>query len=186
MTTKAKHSVTQSWLDTSDQLLGFIISKVHNREDAEDILQDVFVKTIDKVDALAEDTNLNAWMYVVTRNAINDYFRLKSRMHIKDGEIQEISEPETESHHDDFCCLEPHINELPDKYKEVIYLSEMKGLKHKVIAEQLGISLSAIKSRVVRGRELLKDKFISCCHYHLNGEGKLVGSPDCQRPDCNH
>jgi len=185
MTTKALNSVTQSWYESHEQLLGFIISKVQNVADAEDILQDVFLKAMNKADALAEDTNLNAWLYVVTRNAINDYFRSKSKTHSEELK-PELVYQEDEIYQNEFCCLEPHINELDEKYREVIYLSEIKGMKHQSIADQLGLSLSAIKSRVVRGREQLKEKFISCCHYHVNEDGKLSGDPDCHRPDCNH
>lgn len=186
--TKAKaHIIEKSWEEFSSQLFGFILSRVHQREDAEDILQEVYLKSIQNIDKLTPDSNLNAWLYTVTRNAINDFFRDKNKLSNTNGTIIEeiFSDEEAFSIKDSFCCLEPHINELPDKYREVILLSEVRGLKHKEIADQLDLSVSAIKSRVVRGRELLKDKFVSCCKYHVNDEGKLSGEPDCQRPECN-
>lgn len=186
MTEVSRNIIEKSWEEFSSQLLGFIITKIHHKEDAEDILQDVFLKSVQNIGKLKEDTNLNAWLYTVTRNAINDYFRKKN------GKINEplknelFSEEKEWSIQDNFCCLEPHINELPEKYKEVILLSEIEGLKHQEIAQKLNVSLSAIKSRVVRGREILKGKFVKCCQYHINEDGKLSGEPDCQRPECNH
>lgn len=186
MTLKETHIIEKSWEEFSSQLLGFIISRVQQREDAEDILQDVFLKSVQKIGDLDEDSNLNAWLYTVTRNAINDYFRKKSKGVNEPLKNEIFSEEKEWSILDNFCCLEPHINELPSKYKEVILLSEIEGLKHQEIAVKLGLSLSAIKSRVVRGRELLKHKFVDCCQYHINDDGKLSGEPDCQRPECNH
>jgi RNA polymerase sigma-70 factor, ECF subfamily len=187
MTVSNQNIIEKSWKESSDKLLGYIMTKVHQKEDAEDILQEVFIKTINTVDKLEKDSNLNAWLFVVTKNTINDFFRKKSKLS-EVPVIQEIfSEDETSLNNQDaFCCLEPHVNELPEKYKEVIQLSEIEGKKHQEIADHLHLSLSAIKSRVVRGRELLKEKFVSCCHYHINEEGKLAGEPDCHRPECNH
>ncbi|MCB9189616.1 MAG: sigma-70 family RNA polymerase sigma factor [Flavobacteriales bacterium] len=187
MTLKEKNIIENSWDEFSSQLLGFIISKVHHREDAEDILQEVYLKCVQNIGSLRKDSNLNAWLYTVTRNAVNDYFRKKNNHGFESPLIEDLFEENVGlSIRDSFCCLEPHINELPEKYKEVILLSEIEGLKHQDIAKQLGLSLSAIKSRVVRGRDLLKDKFVECCKYHFNSEGKLSGDPDCHRPECNH
>jgi RNA polymerase sigma-70 factor (ECF subfamily) len=187
MTKKHVDTIQQSWDEFSSQLMGFIISKIHHKEDAEDILQEVYLKSIQHIDKLDEGSNLNAWLYTVTRNAINDYFRKKKGL-ISDSIIPDLITDDDEqlSIKDSFCCLEPHINELPEKYKEVILLSEIEGLKHQEIANRLDLSLSAIKSRVVRGREMLKDKFVKCCKYHVDEDGKLSGEPDCQRPECNH
>lgn len=187
MTDRTKNIIEKSWAEFSEQLFGFILSKVHQREDAEDILQDVYLKSIQNIDKLAPNSNLNAWLYTVTRNSINDFFRAKGKSVGSSQIIEELFDDDNKNETTDhFCCLEPHIKELPDNYREVIMMSEINGLKHADIAEKLDLSISAIKSRVVRGRELLKDKFVSCCQYHLNEEGKLTGDPDCQRPECNH
>ena len=67
-------------------------------------------------------------------------------------------------------------------------LSEIKGMKQTEIAKKLNISISGAKSRVQRGRNLLKQGFIDCCDYKLNTEGQLVGEhknkKDCKV--CNH
>lgn len=189
MTKYDQHTIERSWEEFSNQLLGFIITKIHHKEDAEDILQEVYLKSIQNIDKLSVNSNLNAWLYIVTRNAINDYFRKKNGPTSTDHSfpMDLIAEDSTQlSIKDSFCCLEPHINELPEKYKEVILLSEIEGLKHQDIAAKLDLSVSAIKSRVVRGREMLKDKFVTCCKYHIDDNGKLAGEPDCQRPECNH
>lgn len=184
MDTNNREIIEKSWDEFSSQLFGYIISKVHHREDAEDILQEVYLKSIKNIESLREDSNLNAWLYTVTRNTINDHFRKKQGSVREEFKTDLFAVDKQWSIQDNFCCLEPHINELPDKYRSVILMSEVEGLKHADIADKLSMSVSAIKSRVVRGREMLKDKFVDCCQYHVNAEGKLVGEPDCQRPEC--
>jgi RNA polymerase sigma-70 factor (ECF subfamily) len=179
--------LTQTWTAFSDILFRFIVSRVDTKEDAEDILQEVFIKTHLNIDKFDKNTNLNAWLFTITRNTITDYYRSKKKGYEFDDTIANTLFEETNSSTPPaFCCLEPHINELPEKYRTTIYKSEILGMKHQDIANEMGVSLSAIKSQVVRGRELLKEKFVSCCKYHLNEEGKLSGDPDCARPDCNH
>jgi RNA polymerase sigma-70 factor (ECF subfamily) len=178
--------LTKTWNEFSDKLFYFIVARVDSKEDAEDLLQEVFIKMQLNIDKFEHGTNLNAWLYAITRNTITDYYRSKKpNQSIESTLSKELFDDVTSDSHD-FCCLEPHINELPEKYQRTIYLSEIKGYKHQDISDELGVSLSAIKSQVVRGRELLKEKFVSCCKYHLNSDGKLSGEPDCARPECNH
>lgn len=59
--------------------------------------------------------------------------------------------------------MHPIISTLPDKYREALMLSDIKGVSQKEIAEQLNISYSGAKSRVQRGREMLKATYEKCC-----------------------
>jgi RNA polymerase sigma-70 factor, ECF subfamily len=179
--------LTQTWAAFSDILFRFILSRVDTREDAEDLLQEVFIKTHLNIDKFDKNTNLNAWLFTITRNTITDYYRSKKKgTEFDDSLANTLFEENTAAISQEFCCLEPHINELPEKYRQTLYKSEILGMKHQDIANEMNVSLSAIKSQVVRGRELLKEKFVSCCKYHLNQDGKLSGDPDCARPECNH
>jgi len=56
-------------------------------------------------------------------------------------------------------CLKNMIDSLPDKYKQAIMLTELGGLTQKELAQKLGMSISGAKSRVQRGRNMLREKF---------------------------
>ena len=75
------------------------------------------------------------------------------------------------------------IKDLPDIYSEVLYLSEIIGYKQKEVAQQLNISLPATKSRILRGRDLLKKGFMDCCDYKLDAQGHLRGEQK-NKADC--
>ena len=63
---------------------------------------------------------------------------------------------------------------LPQEYRLPLLLSELNGLPQKEVAERLGLSLSAAKSRVQRGRKRLKDLFIECCDFELDHRGSVT------------
>ncbi len=60
---------------------------------------------------------------------------------------------------------------MPNNYRDIIDASEIQSQKHKDIVEETGLSLPAVKSRVKRGRELLKDKLQACCDFEFKEDG---------------
>jgi len=169
-------STEKIWEEFNNQLLGFIKSKVNNQSIAKDILQDVFIKIHLKSDTLTENSKLQSWLYQITRNTIIDYYR-KKKLPISDELSIEIPEVIAEKSLLDFCnCLTPFIENLPDKYKDAILKTELGNLSQKEYANQLGISYSALKSRVQRGKTELKNAFISCCNLKLDKNEKVIPS----------
>lgn len=60
---------------------------------------------------------------------------------------------------------------LPGKYRQALIMVEYQGLKQHEIAERLGISLSGAKSRVQRGREMIREALLDCCHFEFDRHG---------------
>ena len=161
------------------QLLKFIISKVGDASMAEDILQDVFIQVINKIDTLEDQTKLTPWLYQICRNKIIDYYRIKklSTVSLEHNETQDYA-AQTESGNEfenDIEQLESCntilIKGLPDNFSDVLFDSEIQTLKHKEIADSKQLSLSAVKSRVRRGRLLLKKQLEACCTIEFNEQG---------------
>ncbi len=90
------------------------------------------------------------------------------------------------------CWLKPMIDDLPDKYREALWLTEFEGLTQVELAERLGISVSGAKSRVQRGRSLLRHDLLDCCQFEFDRRGGIIGyttrielfesAPPAQRP----
>jgi len=164
----------QIWSEFSEGLKKFILSKVKDEVIAEDILQEVFIKIhLHKKDLKKED-RLKSWLFTIANNTINDYFKKnnKAKIEINDNLTEDKEESDS---HDAKDCLLPLILNLPKKYKEALLLTEIKGLKQAAAATELRITLTAAKSRVQRGRELLKQGFMQCCDYTLDENGHLKG-----------
>ena len=173
---------TKIWNEFSDSLKRFIISKVHNSEVADDLLQEIFIKIHLNISTLKKQESIKSWVFTITNNVINDYFKKNAKTDILLSEIPS-TENENKKEHSAIDCLKPLIKNLPTTYSQAMYLSEIKGLKQADVAQKLDISLSGAKSRIQRGRNLLKQGFMDCCDYKLNESGYLTGEHK-DKKDC--
>ncbi len=161
------------WEEFNQQLLAFINSKINNQENAEDILQDVFLKVHLKSNTLSEKTKLQSWLYQITRNSIIDFYR-KKKLPITNDLTIDIPEEIDEKSFLDLCnCLMPFIHQLPEKDKEAILKTELGSLSQKDYASSIGVSYSTLKSRVQRAKLKLKDALIACCDFKVDKNGKI-------------
>ena len=134
------------------QLKNFILSKVSDKNVAEDILQESFVKIHTKINTLQNEDKLVSWIFQITRNTINDYFRKNTPT--LEITIEPAEEPNKEIEDELNTCLLCAIDNLPKEYKRAVYLSDIKGMKQLDVAKKLNISYSGLKSRVQRGRKI--------------------------------
>jgi len=161
------------WNDLNKALINFINQKIKNSEISKDVSQDVFVKVFLKLDTLKNKDKIIPWVYQITRNEINTYFRK-----LEFGEEQEVEDkleildknltPEFSK------CIQPMIDNLPLKYQEAIKLTEIEGVSQKELAKTLDISYSGAKSRVQRGREMLKALLQDCCTISADKYGNIT------------
>ncbi len=178
------------WKEYHDKLYGFILSRVNEPSVADDILQDVFMRILSKIDSLKDCDKLQSWIYQIARNAIIDYYRSRK----KTSELPPaLTAPDEEfgnrASEDIDACLMPMIRSLPDPYREAVMLSEIEGRTQKEVAEEQGISLSGAKSRVQRGRGMIKEMMFGCCRFEFDKRGNVIdyerkGDSDCQCESC--
>lgn len=169
------------WDGLKENLYRFILKRVKNRAEAEDILQEVFMKVHLNLHTVTQEASIQAWAYQITRNQIADFYKKNSHaVELQDTTQEKLSEPESKQL---YCCFESFIQELPQKYRSVIELINLEGKKQQEAAELLGVSLANTKSRVHRAKEMLKEKFVACCRFTLDEDGKLTGEQNCQRCD---
>ena len=178
------------WKEYHDRLHSFILSRVNESSVADDILQDVFMRILSRIDSLKDCDKLQSWTYQITRNAIIDYYRsqkttseLPSTLTAPDGESSNTASKDMDT------CLLPMIHSLPDPYREAVLLSEIEGKTQKEVAEKQGLSLSGAKSRVQRGRTMLKKMMFGCCSFEFDKRGNVIdyerkGDCDCQCEGC--
>jgi RNA polymerase sigma-70 factor (ECF subfamily) len=154
------------------------MKRVRSEPDAEDLLQEIFLKISMHIEKLVVHDKLHAWIYQITSNAIVDYYR-RTR---ENTELPESLTYEDEALSDDpgnanqeiAGCLQGMIEQLPDKYKEAILLTEYQNLTQKELAERLGMSVSGAKSRIHRARKLLKEMILDCCKLEFDRYGNII------------
>lgn len=159
------------WDQYSTELRGYLTAKTGDKELTDDILQEVFVKVHVNKSGLRSPGKVRSWLYKIAINVLNDFFRKKAYSPLVFSQEEHVV---TESHSAENCLL-PLIEEMPEKYKQALLLSEIKELKQHEVAKILGISVSGAKSRIQRGRKLLQEGYMQCCNYSLNEKGLLVG-----------
>jgi len=174
-------NIEQIWNDYGNLLRRFLLSKVNNPEDAEDLLQDILIKTHKKLGSLKDPKKLKTWLFQIARNTLIDYYRKPSitlsaqslpelvEIREKSVEAQEIMRLELSQ------CIKPFIKNLPKKYGEAVEAIDLQGLSQKELAKELGLSYSAIKSRAQRGRQKLAELFQECCTYEVDVRGNIIG-----------
>lgn len=146
----------ESVYDTyADMLYRLAFSHLQSREDAEDVVQEVFVKYLNYAGTFKDSEHEQAWMIRVTVNACYDFLRKKKyRLHVPLDEIQETVTKEVETLSD----VAQMLAGLPAKYKTVLLLHYFEGYSVEEVSHILKLSKSAVKMRLSRGRELLKEQ----------------------------
>src|SRR4051794_39480053 len=126
-----------------------------SRADAEDVLQDVFVRAYGALRADARDVNLRAWLYRVAHNRCIDHLR---RPVPPAGEVYEMSRTplqdpiETAQRRDELKRLVHDVGRLPEQQRSALLMREIDGLAYADIAAALDVTVPAVKSLLVRAR----------------------------------
>ncbi len=181
---KPQTDITHIWHRFHQELKGFIVNVVKSPSDADDILQEVFVKIIRNIDKVKEVKQLRPYLYGMVRNGISDFFRKKQHFSDETKIPEKWSEETAESLNTTIaeCCIQPFIQQLTPKYKEALSLTVFENLPQKTLAKQLDISYSGAKSRVQRGKEKLKKIILDCCAYQSDVYGNLM---EARNKDCD-
>ncbi len=168
------------WQEYGTQLKYFLVSRLAVQEDAEDLLQEILVKTHNNLSSIKEPGKFKAWLYQIARNTLIDYYR-KQRPTVSDQDIPELEALSIENlsplnpvYSELSHCIKPFLMQLPEKYRKAVEATDLKGASQKALAEELGLPTSTVKSRVQRGRKMLGNLFHECCSYELDARGNIM------------
>ncbi|MGD9897660.1 MAG: sigma-70 family RNA polymerase sigma factor [Calditrichaceae bacterium] len=183
--------IDQIYKQFYSQLLVYIKKRIPDSNDAEDILQSVYVKLLMSADKLRDKDKLAGWIYAIAHNAVMDYYRNK-RISVEKIELDELPEIDESDDHDNtneiYQCVLPFINQLNEKYRKPLLLADVENKSMYEISLATGISVTAVKSRVQRARMMVRELFLECCRITYDSKGKFIdytphGSKE---EDCNN
>ena len=145
----------------SGQLFATAIRHTNAREDAEDILQDSFVKIFKHINSYRDDFSFEGWMRrIVVNTAITHYRRNLKHSHHQDINDVHATPGDLQNKNDnEFTAgeLELAISKLPLGYRTVFCMYVIEGYKHQEIADQLGVDVNTSKSQLSRARKYLQN-----------------------------
>ncbi|PKM58254.1 MAG: RNA polymerase sigma factor SigZ [Firmicutes bacterium HGW-Firmicutes-3] len=177
------------WNKFRYELLSFIKAKVNDQHEAEDILQEVFIRIYKNIEQLEDESKLKSWLYKITNNAIIDYYRKRKKTEVQIELLENVLRYEEEivTMNDEIStCLKLFLSDLPEKYKVPLEMYEFKEMKHKEISKELDISLSGSKTRIQRAREKLKEALIGCCKIEFDVYGNIVEYEQNENYQCSN
>ncbi len=173
--------VLQVLVDNHARFLAFLERRVGSREEAEDILQDAFVRSLDHTPALRSSTSATAWFYRVLRNAITDHYRRRDSQ----GRALDRLAAEADSEAPDseleavVCgCVLSLVETLKPEYGAAIRRVDLEGQSVRAFAAETGVTAGNAGVRLHRAREALRRQLARSCGTCLEH-----GCLDCQ---CAH
>jgi RNA polymerase sigma-70 factor (ECF subfamily) len=165
--------VTEAWEKHEKELRRFLRQRARNDAEAEDLLQDVFLRALRQANSLCGIDNRRAWLFTTARNLLIDRLRLsKDQVPLPDdlaAEPEGVLPPV-----DNLAqCLPRVLGELSAQDREAITLCDIEGMTQQDYARRLGLTLPAAKSRVQRARTRLKARLTEACQVRFDEAGQV-------------
>ncbi|MDF1667573.1 MAG: sigma-70 family RNA polymerase sigma factor, partial [Planctomycetota bacterium] len=161
------------WKDLHSLLQRFIRSRVRDENLVDDLIQETFLRIHKNLASLKDPKKLSHWALTIARRSIADAFRARKHEGLKEEPISQIREQAVDQELFD-CVTKSLLASLPEKYRVAIQRVELDGLSQKALADELGLSVSAAKSRVQRGRALIKKTLLKSCELEFDSRGSVI------------
>lgn len=166
--------INEIWSLYRNSLKAFLSSKLSNPDDADDLLQEVLIKTHQSIGELKNSESIKSWLFQIANRTVIDFYRKQGQInYYESGELW-YGESDFEVKAELAHCLEPFLTELPQELADLLRAVDLEGKPQKAQAQELGLSYSTLKSRVQKGRNELRGLFERCCHFKLDNRGNLI------------
>lgn len=162
----------RAWDAHESELRAWLRRRLDNAHDAEDMLQDLFVKAMRQDRKFCELANARAWLFEVARNALADRLRVKR-------ELIELPEDLTAEHEELppvdslAACLPRVLATLAEDDREAITRCDLEGMSQQDYAQFKNLSLPGAKSRVQRARKRLREELTRACNVRFDEAGNV-------------
>lgn len=165
--------LTQAWNSHEAELRNWARHRLGNMTDADDLLQDLFLKALRQGSQFCTVQNARAWLFEVARNTLADRLRVK-RDTVELPDDLAIAVDEQEAVDSLTACLPRVLSELSLEDQEAITFCDLQGMAQSEYAQAKAISLSAAKSRLQRARARMKKHMTLACQVRLDGAGHVL------------
>jgi RNA polymerase sigma-70 factor (ECF subfamily) len=164
-----------AWDTHEQELRAFLLARIADPHDADDVLQELFVKLVLQGHAFCEVQNPRAWLFRVLRNFLTDRYRTAKTfvdvdsgmpdMPLERDEKPPIVQLET--------CLIRNLAHLSDDDRNIIEQCDLHGQPQQHYADQYGLTLTAVKSRLLRARQRLRKEIVVNCQVRFDKNGQV-------------
>lgn len=169
-----RENVSLSYQELRRSMLGYLRKQVTDPVVAEDFLHDVFLKALAAGEREVIPRNLPGWLYKIARNTVIDFYRAKRPTDALPDDLVAEDSGNNLTEQALSECLRPMIEQLPPIYRDTLLATDFEGKTLAFLAAEWRVSVSALKSRASRGRKMLKEKLLACCHVEVSGSGEIL------------
>ncbi|MGV2986359.1 RNA polymerase sigma factor SigZ [Vibrio sp. E150_011] len=166
--------IEKIWAEYQAGLQRFLLSKLSDPDDVDDVLQEVLIKTHQNLDKLENPESIKAWLFQIANRSVIDLYRRNGRSAILEGETLWFDQDEESAKEQLAQCMEPLIRSLPSTSAALLTSVDLEGKSQKEMAKEMGISYSTLKSRIQRGRVDLRNVLEQCCQLSFDANGNLM------------
>jgi RNA polymerase sigma-70 factor (ECF subfamily) len=166
--------VSSAWQAHEGELRGYLRHRTGDVDVADDVLQDVFVKAMRQGQGFCTLDNPRAWLFQVARNALVDRARTAHPTEpFPEGPEEPPAPPEEGVAPVDALaeCLDRSLGELSADDADILRACDLEGLTQRAFAEAHGLTLPAVKSRLLRARQRLRDRLTTVCRVSFDEDG---------------
>ncbi len=158
------------------RLLTYFRNRVGDLATAEDLRQETLLKAYRARAGLRDHRRFEAWLFRIANRTMIDLYRQR-RPHDKSpgNLLVETGAKKDEATPVMACAVRCYLETLPKVYREAVQLADYEGLPHAEVARRLGLTLAAAKSRVRRGKLLVKNLVEAECRLEFDPFGKVIG-----------
>lgn len=165
--------VLRAWGAHEAELRGFLASRAGHAGAAEDLLQEIFLKAMRQGKGFCSLDNPRAWLFQVARNALVDAAR-SARPNDTLSDDLPAPEPEARAPVDELdVCIARNLQALDDEDRRVLQSCDLDGRTVRAYAAELGLSLPAAKSRLLRARQRLRAALVRNCGVRFDEAGSV-------------
>lgn len=156
-----------AWHENEQLIKNWLIKQTGNQDQAQDLLQDLFIKAMQHKDIFCSNDDAKSWLFKVAKNGFIDSYRKSKNKTLALPQDDNIEYTKTEDNSPPLIdlqqCLTRVILELDEDDKEIIELCDMQGMHQADYAQLKQLSLSATKSRIQRARKKLRQQMVTAC-----------------------
>jgi RNA polymerase sigma-70 factor (ECF subfamily) len=165
--------LTTAWKLHEPELCGWLRHRLGDPSQADDLLQDLFLKALRQGERFCSVQNARAWLFEVARNTLTDHLRVaRNTVALPDdlpALVAAVDAVDTLT-----MCLPRVLSELSDEDREAITLCDLQGMTQAEFAHAKGLGLSAAKSRLQRARVRLRERMAQACQVQIDAVGHVA------------
>jgi len=164
--------VIDSWRSHESELRNYLHHRLGDLHQAEDMLQDVFVKAMRQGSGFCTLDNPRAWLFQVARNAWVDHQRLhRETVELPDDIPEPVEQPEPVVALS--ACVGRVLTELSPEDRDIIEQCDLNGMRQQDYAKEHGLGLAAVKSRLLRARQRMRATLATNCQVRFDEQGRV-------------